>query len=383
VNVETEPSATHMLPLSRRGDVRLGYRCNARCGFCYYQDRLETPVSEEPSTAELRARIAALRAAGATELEFTGGEPTIRPDLGELASYAKELGFLNVSVISNGLRLATPRYADKLIEAGINDFLFSLHGPVAEVHDAHTSLPGSFQRILGAIANVRARGARCRITATVTSRNHQYLTQMLGLFIELGAQCIHLAVFSPVANAVGTEPEFQVRYTDAAKSIKAAIDRHASRLPPLSVKYIPFCFMVGYERYVMNLYQQNFDPDDWNYYFSNKVRRTKGWHMRVAFDAASLFGALLAKDWSIPWRHGWFGMKVFGFTRLVELLRKRRLPACRRCAYDIVCDHVWKDYLRQYGSSEISPVAGPKVRHPAWSYVMARYRDGRRRVCAR
>ncbi len=333
-------------------------------------------------TAELRGRIAALRAAGATDLEFTGGEPTIRPDLAELAAYAREIGFLNVSMISNGLRLATPRYADKLIDAGINDFLFSLHGHVAAVHDEHTSLPGSFQRIIGAIHNVRARGGRCRITATVTSQNYLYLTQMLDLFISLGAECIHLAVFSPVANAVGTEPRFQVKYSDAANAIKSAIDRHEPQLPPLSVKYIPFCFMVGYERYVMNLYQQNFDPDDWNYYFSNKIRRASRWYSRMAFDAASLMGALFAKDWSTPLKHGWFGLKVFGFTRLVELLRKKRLPACRGCAYDVVCDHVWKDYLHQYGSSEIVPVEGPKLKDPAWSYVMARYRDPGRRVGA-
>jgi hypothetical protein len=58
----------------------------------------------------------------------------------------------------------------------------------------------------------------------------------------------------------------------------------------------------------------------------------------------------------------------------VELIRKKRLSACRGCAYDIVCDHVWKDYVARFGESEISPIPGPRIKHPAHSYVMSRYR---------
>lgn len=362
------------IPLSQRGDIRLGYRCNARCGFCYYQDLLDNPVDKEPRSEDLRAQLRTLRNEGATEVEFTGGEPTIRPDFAELITCAKELGFINVSVITNGLRLASPQYAEKLVRAGLNDFLFSIHGPSADVHDRMTKLPGSFVRIVQAVRNVQQLGGRCRATATVTGLNHAYVDQLFELFLELEVECIHLAVFSPVASATGTDPELFVSYTDAAHSIKRAIDRHESRLPPLSVKYIPFCFMTGYEKYVMNLYQQNFDPDDWNYYYSNKVRRANSALKRWGFDAVSLLGALVAKDWSVPAKHGWYGARVFGFTRLVELLRKRRPAACRRCALDRVCDHVWKDYVAQHGEGEITAVPGPVIRHPAWSYVMAHYR---------
>ena len=369
-----------MRKLSQRGDIRLGYRCNARCGFCYYQDLLDNPVDKEPKTAQLRARLLALRREGATEVEFTGGEPTLRPDLPELVGYASELGFSNISVISNGLRLANFLYAKRLVEAGVNDFLFSVHGPNPEIHDAHTRVPGSFEKIMQAIRNARSLAARCRSTTTVTGQNYEHIESILELFLELGIECIHFALFSPVADAASTDKRLLVSYARAAESIKGAIDRFEGRLPPLSVKYIPFCFMQGYEKYVMNLYQQNYDPDDWNYYYSNKVRRADNALKRIAFDAASLGGSLLAKDWSIPIRHGWYGLRVFGFTRLVELLRKKRLAACRDCAYDIVCDHVWKDYVKHFGSAEVSPVPGPKVRDPAWTYVMAHYRDPGARV---
>ena len=363
-----------MVELSERGDIRLGYRCNARCGFCYYQDKLDTPVELEPTTEQLARRLRALRAYGATEVEFTGGEPTIRSDLPQLVRLARSLGFVNVSVISNGLRLANPAYAQQIVAAGANDFLFSIHGHDAELHDCHTKIKGSFARVLQAVANLHALGARVRATTTVTGRNHGRLDEILERLIGLNVACIHLAVFSPVARAMATDEGLFVRYKDAGESIMRAIDRHRERLPPLSVKYIPFCFMRGYERYVMNLYQQSFDPDDWNYYLSNKVRRADSWLSSVAVDVASVVGGLLAKNRSFAARHGWFGWKVLGFTRLVELLRKHRPAGCRSCRYDVVCDHVWKDYVARFGDAEISPVPGEKILDPAWVYEHARYR---------
>jgi MoaA/NifB/PqqE/SkfB family radical SAM enzyme len=372
--MRTDQSTTRTIQLSQRGEIRLGFRCNARCGFCYYQELLDNPKDKEPTAEQLLSQLRLLRSLGATEVEFTGGEPTISPHLLRLTSYAKELGFVNVSLITNGLRLGNARFARSLVEAGANDFLFSIHGHTSEMHDAHTRIKGSFNRILEGFRNAQSLGARCRVSTTVTAVNHPHLEAIVAKHIELGAKTIHLAVFSPVAQAMSMDMGMSVRYSDAAAAIKRAIDLHKEHLPPLSVKYIPFCFLRGYEQYVMNLYQQSFDPDDWNYYYSNKVRRGGTWWKRVLFDAAVIGTSVLAKDRWVMSRYGVPGLKVFGLTRLVELLRKRKLPACRSCSYERVCDFVWKDYAAQFGSSEITPVPGPKIGHPAWCYELARTR---------
>jgi MoaA/NifB/PqqE/SkfB family radical SAM enzyme len=359
------------LPLSQRGEIRLGFRCNARCGFCYYQELLDNPVEREPTSEALREKLAALRALGASEVEFTGGEPTIRPDLSSLVEFAVELGFTNISIITNGLRISNPAYAARLQKAGINDVLFSIHGHTAELHDQHTKIPGSFAKILKAYTNMRDLGVRCRTSTTVTGLNYGYTEEIFDLVLSLGAACMHFAVFSPVGDAQGTDTHLFVDYTDAATSIKRAIDRFEKRLPPLSVKYIPFCFMQGYEQYVMNLYQQSYDPDDWNYYYSNRVRRADSLLKRLLFDMVCLIGLLSAKEFFVPFSYGLLGMKVAGLTRIAELLRKKRLKTCRNCRYDRVCDYAWKGYLKQFGESGFVSVPGDKIRHPAWSYVMS------------
>lgn len=364
-----------MIPLSSRAEIRLGFRCNARCGFCYYQDLLDTPAENEPTTKVLLDALKALRNNGATEIEFTGGEPTIKPDLPVLVRRARELGFVNVSIITNGLRVAKYEYAKRLADAGVNDILFSIHGHTAQLHDAHTGIPGSFDKILQAYGNMVALGVRCRISATVTGLNVHHVTDMFEFFLGLNASCLHFAVFSSVAQADGSDPSMHVSYSAAAKALMDAIDRFEPSLPPLSIKYIPYCFLPGYDRYVMNLYQQSFDPDDWNYYLSNKVRRAPGLFLGLAFDLVSLAGNALVRDRRLAARYGLKGLKVFGFTRLVELLRKKRLPACRQCKFDRVCDHVWRNYLAVNGGDEIVPIFGPKIRHPANTYVMSQYRS--------
>lgn len=369
------PAPASAIPLSQRGEIRLGFRCNARCGFCYYQELLDNPVALEPKSEDLRRKLVVLRKLGATEVEFTGGEPTIRNDLVDLVEYARELGFVNISLITNGLRLSNRNYAERLVTAGVNDVLFSIHGHDAASHDRHTAIPGSFAKILQAFANLRELGARCRTTTTVTGLNVAHIAEIFALVLSLQASCIHLAVFSPVADADGTDPQFFVEYQRAATAIKAAIDRFQPQLPPLSVKYIPFCFMHGYERYVMNLYQQSYDPDDWNYYFSNRVRRAGSYWRGVLFDALCMLASLLARDFSVPLKNGLLGIKVVGLTRLAELVRKKRLPVCRQCRYDRVCDYAWKAYLQKFGVEQFKAITGDKLRHPAESYVMSHYRQ--------
>jgi MoaA/NifB/PqqE/SkfB family radical SAM enzyme len=361
-------------PFSRRVEFRLGFRCNARCNFCYYQDSLDDPVEKDPPTEDVIKRLGMIRRAGASEIEFTGGEPTIRRDLDELIRAAKRLGFTNISLITNGIRLANRDYAEKLCGAGANDFLFSIHGHNRDLHDKLTNVKGSFDKIIAAINNVRQFGARTRSSTTITAQNYQFVDKIFERLIDLEVSSIHIALFSPVASAQNSSRAVFIRYSDAASRIKDAISRYREDLPLVSVKYVPFCFMLGYENHVMNIVQQSYDPDDWNYYFSHKMRRGHKPVYGAALDLVALLAAIFSRNRSLLWKCDWLGIKVLGLTNIVQWARTKRLPACRKCRYDLVCDHVWKDYVSEFGSSEFVSVPGPKLKDPAWCYDYAAYR---------
>ncbi|TNF51782.1 MAG: radical SAM protein, partial [Gammaproteobacteria bacterium] len=75
-------------------------RCNLTCTHCY-STSADKDFAGELTTAEVKAVMADLRAYGVPVLILSGGEPLMRPDIFELAHYAKSLGFY-LALSTNG-----------------------------------------------------------------------------------------------------------------------------------------------------------------------------------------------------------------------------------------------------------------------------------------
>lgn len=103
------PPAT-LKTLSRRHTylrISLTERCNLRCTYCMPPDGVDlTPNENLLATPEL-ARLARLFASlGVRKVRLTGGEPTLRPDLAELArAIASQPGIDTVGLTTNGVNL--------------------------------------------------------------------------------------------------------------------------------------------------------------------------------------------------------------------------------------------------------------------------------------
>ena len=72
--------------------------------------------------------------AKAPTVSFTGGEPTLRPDLPELVAYARSRG-LRVNLITNGILCAGDGYVAALREAGLHSAQVSLEAADPDVHN--------------------------------------------------------------------------------------------------------------------------------------------------------------------------------------------------------------------------------------------------------
>lgn len=101
------------------------FRCNLRCGYCGASDA----PRRECDTEEIKTGLQELYRLGGRWVTFGGGEPLLRPDLGELIVHAKSLGF-QVFVSTNG-HFVPERLEDLRPVDNLN---FSLDGP-REVHD--------------------------------------------------------------------------------------------------------------------------------------------------------------------------------------------------------------------------------------------------------
>jgi len=115
----------------------LGYECNNNCRFCYCGDKRDLPAM---GTAEAKNQLVKARKRSSRFVDFLGGEPTIRSDLVELIGYAKQIGFRTISITTNGRMLSNKDYARRIVDAGLNSVVFSIHGHKPELHDFLTSL---------------------------------------------------------------------------------------------------------------------------------------------------------------------------------------------------------------------------------------------------
>jgi radical SAM protein with 4Fe4S-binding SPASM domain len=129
-------------------------RCNARCGFCYNAAR----SAEGLDTSSALHLIEKVRdETGAYHVSFSGGEPLLRPDLGDLVRYAKGAG-LKVTLVTNGLLIDRDKAAE-LVESGIDLFQVTLLAADREVHNRLAGGP-FFERVVSAIAELVSAGGR-------------------------------------------------------------------------------------------------------------------------------------------------------------------------------------------------------------------------------
>ena len=110
-------------------------RCNLDCPICFTRDNYETIY--HPSLTMLKATVRKYLDLTKTPypLEFCGGEPTIRDDLPQLASYAKSLGFDYIQLNTNGIRIAEDlAYLEELKASGITTIYLSFDGFNDEIY---------------------------------------------------------------------------------------------------------------------------------------------------------------------------------------------------------------------------------------------------------
>ena len=113
--------------------LEITQRCNMHCPFCLAAAGEET--EETLSLQQVKDALDDMYAQGVRSVHFGGGEPTVRDDLPEIASYAAEKGYEYIQLNTNGIRIAEePGYALKLREAGISSVFLQFDGTNDEIY---------------------------------------------------------------------------------------------------------------------------------------------------------------------------------------------------------------------------------------------------------
>lgn len=168
--------------------------CNLNCIHCYAGAEAKK-YEGELTTEEAKKFIDDLADFKVPVLLFSGGEPLARPDLLELARYAKEKG-IRPTLSTNGT-LIDRVMAQEIKEIGVGYVGISLDG-VGEKNDEFRGKKGAFEAALRGIENCLAVGQRVGLRFTINRHNYGELEGIFRLIEEVGIPrvCFYHLVYS-------------------------------------------------------------------------------------------------------------------------------------------------------------------------------------------
>ncbi len=144
------------------------YRCNLQCKYCRYRER----EVRELSTKEIFRLIEELSCSGVRCITFTGGEPFMREDLGDIIKFCQKKNVLN-TINSNGTLVKA------MIEKikGINNIQISLDGP-RHINDAIRG-PGVHDKVIEAIEICKKENIKVNIVTVISRNNISHIPYVL------------------------------------------------------------------------------------------------------------------------------------------------------------------------------------------------------------
>ena len=296
-------------------DLKLGYSCNNNCLFCPVAGKR---ARGDKALEELKSDLEKGFANRARGVVFTGGEPTVRPELPELVDYAKGLGFDYLLIQSNGRNFKDLKLCKRLVEAGVSEFGPSVHGPNARIHDSLTRGKGSFGETIHGMKNLAELGQSMVTNSVVSKQNFRLLPELVEMLASLNVKQAQLAFVHPMGNAWKNFEKVVPGFSEAMPFIYKAIEVSKQLGLPIMVEAVPYCLMQGYEKFV----SEQYIPE-------TEIREP--------------------------------GSVVERFSVVRKEEGKRKGEKCSACRYFAVCEGPWKEYPEKKGFSEFVPVQGKRV----------------------
>ncbi|HDS05753.1 MAG TPA: radical SAM protein, partial [Deltaproteobacteria bacterium] len=140
--------------------------CNLNCVHCRAAANCG-PYPGELSTKQCLNLIDEIASFSKPVIILTGGEPLLRPDIFDIASYGTKKG-LRMVLATNGT-MVDELIAKKMMESGIQRVSISIDGKDAQSHDAFRAEQGAFAGAMRGIEAMKAAGMEFQINTTITT----------------------------------------------------------------------------------------------------------------------------------------------------------------------------------------------------------------------
>jgi molybdenum cofactor biosynthesis enzyme MoaA len=209
---------------SRGVTIRVNFHCNQACEFCFVSTHLPAPADER-----VREAIISAAQSGATVV-LSGGEPTLNSQLLSYVRLARESGAKRMELQTNAVRLAEGALARTLFAAGLTDALVSLHGATAEVSEAITGAPGTYEATLRGITALVEAGTQVRLNFVFCNENAAQFPEYVDLLTQRWPSVSLSISFVALSTDLVPRTERLVpRYTDVLPHLSEGLRRAHTR----------------------------------------------------------------------------------------------------------------------------------------------------------
>jgi len=177
--------------------------CNFSCTHCIRDEDGQPSFLPTSVVAKVLAETQAYRSV--TLVAFTGGEPTLHPELEEILRSVTEYGH-RFSLVTNGWQFVSHTFARlQPYLASCAQVTFSLDGATEETHDKLRRRTGSYRRVMQGVALCRHHGIPVHLNMVVTRANRSELEAMAVLASRLGCDALFYGHCQPTPDAVAAD----------------------------------------------------------------------------------------------------------------------------------------------------------------------------------
>jgi len=225
-------------------EIVTGFSCNNNCLFCSVRRK-----RYDKSLEELKKDIDLSVKERPKEINFTGGEPTIRTDIFELIKYTENKNVKEIRITTNGRILSYKGFTKRLVDNGLTGAIFSIHAHIPELHDYLTQVKNSFLQTLQGLKNLKEFTDSIDVNIVINKKNYIHLpilTEMLFGKFDVRAICL---IF-PIIDGNILENKFLIPdYQEIKEYLYRSLDIAEGMKKTIWVLNVPSCFFKGYEKY--------------------------------------------------------------------------------------------------------------------------------------
>ena len=284
--------------------------CDLNCIFC------ETPQGDSPprvsSLQSVKQALSVMRES-TSGVYLTGGEPSGVPWIFDALRHAKSLGYRRIQMQSHAGRASDPAYAERLVQAGLTAIDIPFYGPTAEVHEAITKTPGSFERTLQGMRNLKQCGVEVCVHVTLFQSNLESLSELVAFWNGLNPTAGYVQTSGEVGQP-GTYQRVAPSPSVVGSAFSDAIERAKPQFPLFIVDVAP-CHI----------------PDH-----ADRIVRWRG-----SIEESSSCLVMPYSDWLMTFTGG--DSRAQGHV-------------CRDCQVQEACDGLSNESLHLFGESELKPL---------------------------